>query len=1169
MEISIGILLFILFAHMKNLKKLFASVASLAIFASSLSLTTVFGAASYSDELQGAYDYAYNLGITTQSSIDSANMYGSLIRSNMAKMMVNFAKEVFNQTPDTSLECSFTDLNGQSQEMKDYIKEACQMGLMGQGITAFNPNGAVTRAQFGTVLSRVLRGTENEGGTPYYAKHLKALNDAGIMNNISNPMANEIRGYVMLMMERADDSSNNTPAICETPENQTACSLGLDTCPTECVDNSNPDEVKAGDLQLSLASGTPADMTSIPQAGIVNFASIDFEAGSEMVKVNSVTVTRLGLGQRADISRIYFERDGVRVSGRAALSTDNTAVISFSPALQVKANGTEKLDLVVNVDAASAGGEHSFKVTNVNSSAASASYNITTPTLRTSSYQVGKVEFKKLGSPQAVRAGETNVELGQFRLSNTSTDNKELKVKAITVRQNESADLANLEDLAIYRDGDKVSTDVVVNGKEVTFALNTKLTDGQSAIFYIRGTVTTVDNAGEKYQFTLRNAEDLNVAEYTTNFRASVKGDWNITFVSTPLDVYTAEGADIMLSRDSAISSSIQVTPGANDAILMKGSIKVNAAINLEDLKLNVTPNAGSVSDTITKLTLKVGSATSTWTPSTAAGVQQAQFDGTFAVNSTSNIVILADIRSTATDTRTIQIETLDLTKFTVREYVSTQNTISATSIAGNITAPLATVNASKLNIARTDGLSNRTVVKWANDLLLGKARLTTSAAGSIRVSSLTLENVNATPADYTNKVSVTMYINGTAVSTRNLTSPTLTFSSLPSSATVTTANPLDIEFRGNIDQTVANGKILALQINSIQSTDNNGQTVVSNPTTLNLATIAASAGGVVAFSSNSNTPGASLLAGGLTDVEIAKFNVNATDDNLKLTDLYLAVNAPASTIDLGQRLSNIQLMDGATVLANGVILDGGSAVGFENLSSSNFVITAGNAKTLTVKATINNLLNSTDVAGTAWLLQLVIKQPTTPTVGTVNGARFVSESNGNLVTPTVAWLVVSNLHKVVRGKVLVSPVATTATETRLLNFTVTAEGNRTTLNAVNFTLRNNAAAGSVKLYKNSVSAANQIGTVATVGAAWANAEALTITLGTPEEIAASSTANYILEIVGYVPSAIGTNLLSRQFQLDDVSYGDIFNDTTVVAGGLFNYVNAGNFPLTAPSYTQ
>ena len=35
----------------------------------------VTGAATYSDELQGAYDYAYSQGITTMSSIDNANMY--------------------------------------------------------------------------------------------------------------------------------------------------------------------------------------------------------------------------------------------------------------------------------------------------------------------------------------------------------------------------------------------------------------------------------------------------------------------------------------------------------------------------------------------------------------------------------------------------------------------------------------------------------------------------------------------------------------------------------------------------------------------------------------------------------------------------------------------------------------------------------------------------------------------------------------------------------------------------------------------------------------------------------------------------------------------------------------------------------------------------------------
>jgi hypothetical protein len=46
--------------------------------------------------------------------------------------------------------------------MKLYIKYACQLRIMGQGMTGFDPNGEVTRAQFGTVLSRILYGTQNE-----------------------------------------------------------------------------------------------------------------------------------------------------------------------------------------------------------------------------------------------------------------------------------------------------------------------------------------------------------------------------------------------------------------------------------------------------------------------------------------------------------------------------------------------------------------------------------------------------------------------------------------------------------------------------------------------------------------------------------------------------------------------------------------------------------------------------------------------------------------------------------------------------------------------------------------------------------------------------------------------------------------------------------------------
>ena len=191
---------------MKNFKKLFASLAIVAMLASTVP-TAVLGTGSYSDEFEGAYDYAYGIGITTQSNIDIADMYGSLIRSHMAKMMVNYATEVLGRTPDTSKECAFIDIANETEELHGYIREACQLGLMGVGIDSFNPNGLVTRAQFGTVLSRALYGDVYNDGNPYYVNHLNALKDAGIMNYIDNPNQNEIRRYVMRMMQRADEGT--------------------------------------------------------------------------------------------------------------------------------------------------------------------------------------------------------------------------------------------------------------------------------------------------------------------------------------------------------------------------------------------------------------------------------------------------------------------------------------------------------------------------------------------------------------------------------------------------------------------------------------------------------------------------------------------------------------------------------------------------------------------------------------------------------------------------------------------------------------------------------------------------------------------------------------------------------------------------------------------------
>ena len=173
--------------------------------------TTLSWATSWaSNELLDAYIFAHDLGITSASSFADANMEWLLLRSHLAKMMVNYATKVLSLKPDTNKVCEFDDVANENAELQWYMKLACQLWIMGinpDGSTKqhFDPNSIVTRAEFGTVLSRLLRWDKYNNGVLYYTDHLQALKDAGIMTNISNPeRTKELRGWVMLMLMRTD-----------------------------------------------------------------------------------------------------------------------------------------------------------------------------------------------------------------------------------------------------------------------------------------------------------------------------------------------------------------------------------------------------------------------------------------------------------------------------------------------------------------------------------------------------------------------------------------------------------------------------------------------------------------------------------------------------------------------------------------------------------------------------------------------------------------------------------------------------------------------------------------------------------------------------------------------------------------------------------------------------
>ena len=73
---------------------------------------------------------------------------------------------------------------------------------MGIGIEEFRPFDLVTRAEFGTALSRMLYGTADGEGADWYSTHLAKLMDEKIITN-DNPQLKELRGYVMIMLMRS------------------------------------------------------------------------------------------------------------------------------------------------------------------------------------------------------------------------------------------------------------------------------------------------------------------------------------------------------------------------------------------------------------------------------------------------------------------------------------------------------------------------------------------------------------------------------------------------------------------------------------------------------------------------------------------------------------------------------------------------------------------------------------------------------------------------------------------------------------------------------------------------------------------------------------------------------------------------------------------------------
>ncbi len=160
--------------------------------------------ATFSQEFQDAYEFAYKNGITTMDSIEKADMYWPLTRVAMAKMLSQYAINVLGKEPDTTkVVPTFSDVDAKlDADYNNWITLAYQLWIMWIGINKYRPFDLVTRAEFGTALSRMLFGLEDGEWNEWYSTHLAKLMEEQIITN-NNPNLQELRGYVMIMLMRS------------------------------------------------------------------------------------------------------------------------------------------------------------------------------------------------------------------------------------------------------------------------------------------------------------------------------------------------------------------------------------------------------------------------------------------------------------------------------------------------------------------------------------------------------------------------------------------------------------------------------------------------------------------------------------------------------------------------------------------------------------------------------------------------------------------------------------------------------------------------------------------------------------------------------------------------------------------------------------------------------
>lgn len=689
----------------------------------------VNGAANYGAELTGAYEYAFSKGITTMSSIDNANMYGEITRGQLAKMISNWAEKELGTKVDATKVCSFTDTNTAEGDLAAYLTKSCQMGLMGQGIDAFRPNAKVTRGEFGTTLSRALWGNKYNGATPFYANHLQALKDAGIMTKIETPSQLEIRGYVMLMLQRSA-----TESLIKNVTNTGTNNTGV---------------VKAGDLKVTAAAATNR---RIIQNAVSDLDTITLEA-SQDINLEKVVLERYGYSSSSDVEAVWLENSkGEKVTNERSLNSKDEVSLTINR--DYRAIG-KKADLTIVVKTANntVNKTIGFKVKAVESSAKNLDISSYTPfTYDVTDYTGSKVAVEMKGSNRSYHY--TANKMYEVARLQVKAPNSAVVVKGFSLKNTGNLDLDRyLDKVEVLADGKALSNvsysvnrdrDLVVSFADKTIDIRKNVT------FVVNASFKTLDRYGETVTLLPRDDSAINAVEEKTKTRVSIQT------VPTAGKTYTFNGSEVRLTNGKNITS-VDAAAGSEDVVLGSGTVTVSDIVNITSFDV-VASNIG-----IDTLSMIVGNETFDAT----RGSDKKTF--TFknvVLEKNASVRFQADLADDAAHGTTIAFtpSTFGRNQFANAKYDESREPVGS-NVIGSITLSSIKVQAAKGSLTR----NNSRDVEFVNGQTADRVVFEGTYTAQKQDVTLKSIDIDGTALDADENVEFHVYVDGTEVGSESL----------------------------------------------------------------------------------------------------------------------------------------------------------------------------------------------------------------------------------------------------------------------------------------------------------------------------------------------------------------------------------------------------------------